>query len=76
MIRDAYFLTAADGSRYRCKKLTVHFNSETLHSFRLEFDGSQINIVKTRNIWEYHSGGDFYLDIWIQELGAQIDLAG
>lgn len=73
MLRSKYFFTGAEGRKYTCTLLIFQDGYENVYSFRIDFDGNQLNIVKRGSAWEYHSGRDLYLDRWVAELGEQVD---
>ena len=68
-----YYFTGAQGRRYTCTLLIFRDCGEDVYSFRIDYDGNSLNIIKRASGWAFHSGRDLYLDRWISELGEQVD---
>jgi uncharacterized phage-like protein YoqJ len=73
MSEQRFFFTGAENRRYFCELIIFHSGNDKVYSFRADFDGEYLNIVKKDSEWVFHSGRSLYLDKWIAELGEQVD---
>lgn len=70
-----FYLTGLDGLKYTGEIDFYQYQGEDIFSFRFDFSGDRFDIKNLDGKWVYNGGMENHLDVWVDELGIQIEKA-